>query len=248
MFMRGVRAAVEQAAQRFPGTTIDVLYAGCGPLAPLTLPLVLARAPTQVRLTLIDAHARSLDIARAVYERLGVSSSVRAFVHDDAAACTVDARWPPHVVICECMQRALTVEPQVAIIRRLATQLVPGGILVPARITVDACLADVSKEFTLDTDRPVARHRIPLGRLLELSRETHGPYLPVTVRIPDAAAGLVLHLLTTVQVYGDLVLRDYDSGITYPLMLPRSPTAPAVEISYREGESPGWRLREVAVR
>jgi hypothetical protein len=243
LFMRGVRAAVADASQRFPGTTVEVLYAGCGPLAPLALPLVADCNPGEVRLTLVDAHERSLRAARQLYARLDALAHVRTFVHADAAGYTVDARWPPHVLLIECMQRALTKEPQVAITRRLAPQLVPGGILVPERITVDACLADLSKEFALDASRPLLRDRIPLARLLMLSKESHDPSPPVVVEIPDDARRYDLQLLTTIQVYGDMVLGDYDSGITFPLVIPGAAAARSIEFRYQDGANPGWHHR-----
>ena len=242
-FMRGLRAAVADATRRFPGQTIEVLYAGCGPFATLALPLIVERDPIEVQLTLVDVHERSLDAARRLYERLDALAYIRRFVHADAAEYAVDADRPPHVVVSETMQQALVREPQVAITRRLAPQLVPGGILVPERVTVEACLADLSREFTLDAARPAERDRIALGTLLELSREARDPFRPVVVEIPAVAPRFHFHLLTTIQVYGDIVLREYDSGITSPLFIPVPTTARRIELSYHEGENPGWRHR-----
>ena len=69
-FMRGVHAAVAEARRRFPGTPVEILYAGCGPLAPLALPVV----------TALDARASSSRssmptsdraAARLLFERIG---------------------------------------------------------------------------------------------------------------------------------------------------------------------------------
>jgi hypothetical protein len=245
-FMRGVRAAVADARRRFPRTTVEVLYAGCGPYAPLTLPLVMERPPDEVRLTLIDAHERSLCAARRLYEQVGGLAHVRDFVHADAAAYTCDARWPPHVVVCEAMQQALTREPQVAITRQLAPQLVAGGTLVPERVTVEACLADLAKEFTLGAAPPAPRDRLALGTLMVVSKEPGDPFQPVVVDVPDGTPSLVLMLRTVVHVHAALVLDDYDSGITFPLLIPRPAGARRIEFRYRGGEEPRWLHRPLS--
>src|SRR5262249_38287209 len=56
IFLRGLHAAVQEAKRRFPGEVIHVLYAGCGPFAPLCLPLLPLLAGQAVRFTLIDVH------------------------------------------------------------------------------------------------------------------------------------------------------------------------------------------------
>lgn len=247
-FMRGIRAACAEASQRLPGAPVEVLYAGCGPFAPLTLPLVLDPRPADVQITLIDAHPRALDTARAIYDRLGALACVGAFIATDAATYTADAWRRPHLVVCECMQRGLTKEPQVAITRNLAAQLEPGGILVPERITIDACLADQAAEYAQNHSGTATRNRIPLGHVATLSKETGGHLPPVVIDLPEVAPRQAIHLLTTIHVYGDLVLRDYDSGITFPLMVVHPAGAQAIEVRYESTGTPRWRITDAATR
>ena len=143
------------------------------------------------------------------------------------------------------MQRALTREPQVAITRHLVPQLAPGGLLVPERITVEACLADPANEHVLDAAHPLARHRIPLGTLLTLARDAIGPTDPVVVELPGTAEGFRLQLSTRIQVYSDLVLGDYDSGVTLPVPVPIPAGARRIEFEYHIGTEPGWRHRAI---
>jgi hypothetical protein len=241
-FMRGVSAAVAEVRQRVP-RPVQVLYAGCGPFALLALPLVTAFKASDVQITLIDAHERSLGAAKLLFGRIGALEHVRAFIRADAATFKADPDARPHVLVIEAMQRALTREPQVSMTRQLAPQLAPGGLLVPERITVDACLADASKEHTVDAAQAHARRRIHLGTLLRLSKDELDVPAAMVLDIPATATGFRLQLGTTIQVFGAIVLRDYDSAVTLPVPVPMPADARRIAFEYQLGVEPGWRQK-----
>jgi hypothetical protein len=171
------------------------------------------------------------------------------------------------------MQAALEQEPQVAITLNLAPQLCRGGIFVPEEIAVDACLCDLTKEFSMmpaevgdgssTADAGGDRRRIHLGRVLELTAEScrdraaegvggdgYGALTRprcFTLDAPTAARGsLNLALLTSVKVFGPIALGDYESAITCPRFLcdmGRVDGAARVEFAYRVGERPGFEYR-----
>jgi hypothetical protein len=180
-FLRGMRLALQAALERFSERPLDILYAGCGPFAPLGLLLTHRFSPLDVRFTLLDIHELSLNSARRVFEAFGRDE----FIGDCLACDAATYRHPTamHVVIAETMQRALQKEPQVAVILNLAPQLKEGGILVPEAITVRSALYDSRHEFgPIDS----ARIRIDLGPLLELGADTARDLLR---RIKTDAAG-----------------------------------------------------------
>jgi len=267
-FLRGIHDAVGTLQERFPGERINLLYAGCGPFAPLVLPLTTRFSHEDLGLTLLDAHEYSIDSVRCLGESFGISASFSVLRCCDAMDYTHPDSERLHLVVIETMQKALEHEPQVALTRRLVPQLVLGGILIPQRIRLTACLADTATEFTFQTPDtpekaspvPPPRRRSDLGAVLELSAdrlwagnssgENPGDGLTTTLVIPDSIVELPdLMVRTTVDVFGDHRLDDYASGITYPTLihhLGRIHAGDRLEFSYEEGPSPGLRIRRAS--
>lgn len=245
-FLKGIYAALLEAQKRFPDTCIRLLYAGCGPFATLALPLATQFSAAQLQLILLDINPRSLEAAQRLVQSLGLETHVSAYVQADAASY-VDPD-PFHIIIAEAMQKALTKEPQVAITLNLAPQLCAGGILIPERIAVDACLYDPAKEFA-----GAERVRAMLGRILELTAESLPDHLTerclpsiildIAGPIPEGAG---LLLMTTVTVFGSVVLGEYESGLTHPVPLRDFSAARfggPIEFTYCLGSKPGFQYR-----
>ena len=269
-FLRGLHAAVLEARVRFSDGPIEILYAGCGPFAPLVLPLTSRFSPAEVRFTLLDVHERSLDAARRLFHALGKSAFVRDHVQCDATCYQHAGPHDIHIVVVEAMLAALEREPQVAITMNLAPQLCPGGIFLPERITVDCCLCDAAQEFpAADAVDPSSTGtgegaRIHLGRVLDLSAEVCRS-LPASgsddgqggtsfgpknlLRVPEELDGKHdLMLLTSITVYDSIALGEHESGLTRPRVLfdaGRMRGGEAIVFEYRLGDRPGFRYRSV---
>ncbi len=147
-FLRDLHAAILEAQKKFPNTAIEILYAGCGPFAPLAIPLTTRFSSGEIKFTLLDVHKRSLDAARHIFQALGKSAFVRDYIQCDAASYQNNAPHVIHVVVVEAMQAALEREPQVAITMNLAPQLCLGGIFLPERITINCYLCDLTKRVS----------------------------------------------------------------------------------------------------
>lgn len=253
VYLRGVHAAIQEAQRRFPGEVIHVLYAGCGPFAPLCLPLLPLLAGEAVRFTLLDVHARAVESVQAILTALRLEGGNAECLVCDATHYHNPNHRPLHVVVSETMQRALEKEPQVAVLMNTAPQLTAGGLMVPEMIAVDAVLTDLSRELGGNGVAPGPwSGRVPLGRILEVDREracawaaagvpSHLP--PARIALPSVvAAGSSLVLATTIRTFGAHELREYESGLTQPLMVNGWCAGEEVEFTYHLGEKPGFHL------
>jgi predicted GNAT superfamily acetyltransferase len=258
-FLRGIQEAILAARVRFGSAKIEVLYAGCGPYAPLALPLITMVDSAEVGFTFLDIHQRSLDATRTLVEHYGLSGHVTGYLCADATKVKLQEK--PHIIVAETMQRALSKEPQLALTANLAPQLIEGGILIPERIRVDLCAADVDAEFNAVPASEGAdggtRARVGLATLLDLSRTTvggimasaEGSSLPaISVAVPDLPPERewTAMLCTEVVVFDGHVLGDYDSGVSYPEILHDIGLlrgGEELELEYELGASPGFAVR-----
>jgi len=229
-FIRGSHAAIGDLRKRLPDRAVRVLYAGCGPHATLAVPLMSVFSPNEVTFTLLDVHPESIASAQSIVATLGLATSVTAFETVDATSYRICPDRPPDIILTETMQACLEAEPQVAITRHLLKQA-PRAILIPQEVRIDLILVNPSCEFDWNRgdgkpDRgPRQRDRIPVGPVFVVNRETvhlwegnGSARLPGSlVQLPDSLeAPYELLLFTTIRVYGNHLLRDYDSGLTGP--------------------------------
>jgi hypothetical protein len=224
VLLRAVNAALHDALQRFPGETIDVVYAGTGPLAPLLIPLMPRFAAHPVRFTFIDVHAAAVEAVGIVAEHFGAGRI--DFITADATR--YEHPRPIHLLITETMQRALTREPQVAIVRQLAAQLAPGGIVVPESVRVELRGGDYAQTL-LDLRAEVAN--IPL--------DDDGCLPPVRVLLPE---GPVMYA-TAIVAYGEHTIEPNESGLTHPQLAWELPPSTELEFRYQLGASPRFLAR-----
>lgn len=260
-FLRGCHEAIGVLLNRFSGRRINLLYAGTGPFAPLALPLTTRFDPEHLGITFIDAHPYSVDSVRRLIDAFEASAWCSALHSCDAMDYVHPVSEPLHMVIIETMQRLLAKEPQVALTEVLAPQLIEGGILLPERVLLSACLADQSRELSLPdpgeaaakTTEVSTRCRFDLGALIELTAgglRYRGEAETITLIIPDEVLEMPdLLLRTTVEVFAGHRLDDYDSGLTYPTLiaqLGRLRPGDRVEITFERGAVPGLRVRRAS--
>lgn len=251
-FIRGSVRAVESVLRMRPDSPVRLLEAGCGPLATLSTPLMARFGPEQLKVTLVDLHQESIDSARGVIEQLGLSAGLDQAICGDLMAMGVADSFD--VVVLETMAAALYREPQVALMRHLARAL-PSALILPENIGIDLQLIDPRRETR--SIPPVPADRQPLGKVYELNRtsamdgDLGDTCLPAaTLQIPESVApGRGLFLTTTVEIFDQVSIADYDAQITLPFGIPNADSSwlgREIQFRYRIGDLPQfeWALRQ----
>jgi hypothetical protein len=211
-FIRGLNNAIVDQRSKHAKKTIRILYAGCGPWATLAVPLMSLFTPSEVLFILLDIHDGSIRSVKEILGAFDLEDRVEEYVLADATRYRIDPAAQPDIIVIEMLRAALDGEPQVSVAMHLGAQAAD-AVMIPEKITIDLALVDSAKEFSFIEDTP-ARHRIVIGNVYTLDRT---PSAPVVLTIPDFDG--TRHrpmLLTTVRVYGEHILSDYDSGITCP--------------------------------
>jgi len=250
-FVRGLFLALAEARRRFTHGEIEVVYAGTGPFAPLVLPLMTAQPLPGVVFTFIDFHRRATDAVQELIARLGLGKRARRVTDGDATS--YNHPTPIHVVLTETLQRSLDTEPFVGIVRNLRRQLAPGGLVVPERVAVDVALIDAASQQAQWSGTAPAEQHESLARLFEVTAQgefppldKHGRSEAVVVIIPEGRPHLErwIALITRVDVFGTIRLREHESGLTVPQILwPLSPAhgGDVLEFCYILDKAPGLR-------
>lgn len=251
---RALDASIARRLGRNPRGRVDILYAGCGPLAPIALIAAAHHSDAPLRISLVDAHPESLRNACALFERAGLAGLLGDVACDDAACWRLPATAArPAILVAEIMQRALAREPQLAVVANLLPQCQDGADLIPARIGIELVLAPLETLFD-GASRPTQH---PLGTVLELSTATlpalcgalrgDASGLPeVSLRIPsDAPHGCHAVLLTCIDGGHGHALAEGASGLTQPLpLLQLGQVAPGdtLKLRYRLAPEPGFEF------
>ncbi len=248
-FLRGIHAAITQLKKRFPNERLEILYAGCGPFAALITPLFTQFSTEDFRVTLLDFHERSIYSVKRIITELNFDEFIADFVQTDVSRYKHAEK--PHLIICETMQSALKREPQAALTLNLAPQLAENGIFIPQKITVEVCLANLSKEFS---EEDAQKERIHLGEILALDAEKirlsvfDFPTFIIDIP-PHDSEKFDCMLLTKVSIFDRFELRERDSAITYPLILrelSNIKSGDRIEFKYLRGENPRFEYRLIA--
>ncbi len=234
-FIKGVYKALLSALKTFPDTRLNILYAGCGPFAPLILPLLPLFKPEQLSVTLIDINECSIETIKEIVAELEYEPYIANITVADATQYKYSKLKNLHLVITETMFQALTREPQVAITRNLAPQLTKGGILIPEEIKLSWGFSFFSKEpylhqykneYEVKNNVGQTLKKTPINTLFTLNKgensEQQSPYYYESKwheKPEDYKEAPDICIYTTISIFDTHTLENQESLITNPYCL-----------------------------
>ncbi|MBI5413501.1 hypothetical protein HZA42_04105 [Candidatus Peregrinibacteria bacterium] len=215
-FVRGLNMAITEARKHFHDEVIQVLYAGCGPFAPLAIAQCWTFSPDKVQFTLLDIHETSVDIARAIVQSFDLKRHCPRIIKADATKYKCQGARP-HIVVTETMMSTLMYEPQAAITANLAPEMRHGGIFVPEEVALDAYIEEPPESGHLDGPKR------PLGLVFRLTKDTRpnakikSEFALPAVKSKKGFENLLIS--TRVRVFGNIAIEPDTAEITKSLFV-----------------------------
>ncbi len=225
-FFRGLHAAIWTAKRLFPGETIQVLYAGCGPYAPFLTLVAPQFSPGEVLFSLIEINGGSLEKAELLVKEFGLQDYMLDTFLADATLFQVPNAKDYHILFTETMDTALEREPMVPILLNLLPQLRSDVLLVPRNVTVEGVFfshedlpngIDILWELTTN----IPGHSI--GTVMDMAEalETYlalevpdGIFHELQCELPERSLRDYFALFTTVEIWEGIFLYKNESDIT----------------------------------
>ncbi len=225
-FIKATFNAIHEAFSRFPNEKIELVYAGCGPAAPIVMPLLSLFTTDQLAITLLDINESSINSVSALINELGATAFFRKYHLGDAVLYTHPKEYPLHIVLSETMDKGLTKEPQVRITQNLASQLIGSGIFIPEAIHIYTEHSFYSKEPYFDISKNVlalgpkieTRDKQPLFSITkEIQQVPAFEYLSDIIEVPfDFKDTPDICIYAEVFIFGDQKLLKAQSLISNP--------------------------------
>lgn len=255
-FLKGIYEGVSTIKEKFKNEKITILYAGCGPLGTLIIPILHLFSPDDIEVILLDIHKQSIISVKKIIENLGYESYIKSFIVADATTYQHTKEKKLHIVITETMDRALINEPQVAITTNLSKQLHKNGILIPQEITVFRGNAFFAKERVFNADitqeklqkNPIIERKKLISITKDIEDNTKFSYETETISIPkffEEKPDICLY--TKVIVFREVCIENAESYITNPICLVSmyNLKSDTYKLCYSIKNIPKWELIEI---
>lgn len=156
-FIAGTYEAVKDQVQNRSNGPISLLYAGCGPAAPLVLPFLHRFDPAELQVYLLDITKSSLEAVKSLVSALELDSFIADYILADAITYEHPAAKGLDVIVSETMDKGLTREPQVRVMQNLMPQLAPDGVFVPQAISIFGEFTFYGKEPYFDISKDLEK-------------------------------------------------------------------------------------------
>ena len=259
-FLRGIKRGIDDKLNLVNGKKVKVLYVGSGPFADLILPLIPLYLNSQIEISIIDIHQKSIDAVNLLVSYFKFENYFKKIeAIDPLTFKKTEGNYD--LIIIDHLQKALSVEPQVALTNHFSQFLSSDGILIPEEIKISSALANLSYElsfsgskwrkFWLDikrnhaiTNRKILDDIFILDRAIQESYNFENNKIELSkVEIKNKPKKMNdLILLTEIKIYDDIILSEEDeTGITklyFDKDVPPIENNITLNFSYLLGSSP----------
>ncbi len=256
-FIKGIFMAVEDLMKSSPQRPVRLLYAGCGPFAPLVQLLTTQYSPEEIQFTLLEINPHSYAFVKQVFKQLSLEEYLHNVYLCDAATVKLQEAATIDLIISETMQHALVKEQQVPITYNMLSQLREDVLLIPQSIRLGIGLLSSRRNhdrfMTQNYEKEFYR---PLGTFFDLSKVDFARFSDAfcafsnVFRFPEYRFQLHGHdlsifdelvVLTHIHIYGDQHIAIDDSQLSIPLKLAELPTGKysGGKVNYKVDAIPG---------
>lgn len=253
-FIAGTYEAIADQLRTQKTGKIKLLYAGCGPAAPLALPFLHRFKPEQLQIVLLDITESSLKVVRKLVKELDLQDYIADYILADAITYEHPKGDPLDIIVSETMDKGLSREPQVRIMQNLVPQLAPGGKFIPQAIDLYGEFTFYGKEPYFDLgkkmdDLPPLYNTFNRQKLFTIDSRINNDavfkFVSDAVKIPeDLSKTPDAAVFAEIQVYKERILPKAKSLISNTLCI-RSLVGKENEsfkYYYNSEGTPGWEL------
>jgi len=253
-FIKGTHQAIKDAIIFFPKERIELLYAGCGPVAPIIITLLSGFSAKKLGITFLDINPSSIAAVKKVIDYL----TLQDFVTDICLADAIKYKFPKdkklHVVFSETMDKALTVEPQVRVTQNLASQLATGGVLIPEKIELFTEHSFLANEVIFDGDFSFFEHyqeypTVNRQLLFSIDKKINpAPAFSFLSKEFTAPSSFEVHpdicVFAQIIVYKNHFLTKAQSFISNPICVSNfyHTKSPSYQLKYDTKGIPNWKI------
>ena len=225
LFLKGMVAAIRNKQKQFPGQTIRIFYAGCGPYAPFITLVAPFFQPEELQYSLLEINPTSLDSAKRLIASLDQTPYVQDYYLADAVTFRVPAANTFHILFSETLDTMLYREAYVPILWNLMPQFSTHTTIIPENVYLDLSLISYIRN---SAEKPLEQqwNELKVGRIFDV-QEHLKPFLNQTempAMIPAKLFPLASYkgfdgilIDTSVQVFEDFRLTRGESPLTVPI-------------------------------
>jgi hypothetical protein len=243
-FSRGLYTAVSDALIRHK-KPVHVLYAGTGPFATLALPVMMMFKPEDVQFTFLEINPGSIDILKQVIDSLDLHAYVKDIHQCDASVWDVPSTGID-IVISETMYKALSAEPQVAIMLNLASQLPRETVFLPEEIKVSLCKWNQKDKEPEKLAEVIRFDKALMYSIIKSSSDRNWVFTDQQIEV-SLSGNEQLYFMTEIRVNEGNILNLNDSSLNLLEKVNVSPKEGIINLHciYSLQEKTGFRIREI---